>query len=112
MKTNEHHIVGGCYYDTGAGVALIYGFMGDRIMYRYDDHREHQSCTHAEASKWKKLDIRDFPNARDPKLPYDFDLHYDIKYLSQLKMELNGELNWCNDHKHLHELIKLHNIII
>ena len=34
---------------------------------------------------WKhRRDLRDFPNARDPMLPYEFDLHWDIKYTSEL----------------------------
>jgi hypothetical protein len=103
-------VIIGCFYETGKGVAYVYGGGSGNVNYYYDDDNPSQSCTYGDCSKWVKLAIRDFPNARDPRLPYDFDLHFDIKYMSQLKMQLAGELDWCHDMDYLHELIAHHGI--
>jgi hypothetical protein len=45
--------------------------------------------TYAEYWTWKhRRDLTDFPNAKDPLLPYVFDLFWDIKHLSELKRAL------------------------
>jgi hypothetical protein len=44
------------------------------------------SCAIAKAAKWQiRHDVQDFPNAKNPRLPYAFDLLWDLKYYSQLK---------------------------
>jgi hypothetical protein len=37
----------------------------------------------SQLNSWKKLDIKEFPGT-DPRLPYEFDLSWDIKYWSEL----------------------------
>lgn len=34
---------------------------------------------------WTLLRANDFPHSPDPRLPYVFDLHWDVKYVSQLQ---------------------------
>ncbi len=111
LEVKDGTVVVGSFYNTGKGIAYVFGAGRDEIRYRYDDDKPSLTCTYAEFfSTWERLNIRDFPNARDPRLPYDFDLHFDIKYMSQLKMELAGELGWCNDREFLQELIDRHGI--
>lgn len=44
------------------------------------------SATYQEYMTWiHRPDLKDFPNAKDPLLPYVFDLYWDIKRLSELK---------------------------
>lgn len=110
IQVQDCPVVIGAYYKTDKGVAYVYGGGSGEIQYRYDDDKPSLNCTYNDASTWERLNIRDFPNARDPRLPYDFDLHFDIKYMSQLKMELAGQLGWCDDREFLQELIDHHGI--
>lgn len=82
-------IIGG-FYQTPRGIVRTYAWTGGEILYYFDDDLRY-SASPEEAKAWIHLpELRDFPNARDPLLPYDFDLCWDIKYLSDLKRELVG----------------------
>lgn len=52
---------------------------------------------------------RDFPDAKDPRLPYEFDLWYAVHTLGQLVSEFDGLAN-CLKHKHLRALCKTYGI--
>lgn len=81
----------GSYYETDTGeIVYVFGVSDGKLMYFYDDDRVHTpevTVDHLH-KHWKLTDLRDFPSARDPRLPYVFDLFWDIKYLSELKREL------------------------
>lgn len=82
----------GIHYELPDGrIAFTYGWNGrdNTVSYYFDDdsgaHEVHQD----EFNTWKpRHDLSDFPNARDPRLPYVFDLFWDIKRVSQLRLEL------------------------
>lgn len=83
----------GAYYATDTGeIVYAYGVRDGTVMYRYEDDTDTPEVTLDDVNeRWKLTDLRDFPNARDPRLPYVFDLFWDIKYLSELKHELAKE---------------------
>ena len=72
---------------TGA-IIKTYIFSDGRVGY-YDNDKCCGDVSIEEYKTWELLDIADFPNARDPKLPYVFDLRWDLKYMSDLSREIN-----------------------
>jgi hypothetical protein len=84
----------GIYYELPDGkIVYTYGYMGNgiknTISYYFDDNEDSKTVDQDEFDTWKpRGDLKDFPNAKDPRLPYVFDLYWDIKYTSQLKQEL------------------------
>lgn len=80
----------GIYYETPEGkIAYTYGWGNGEVSYRFDDDTGGKSVTEKDFQTWKpRSDLTDFPNARDPRLPYVFDLFWDIKYTSDLKQVL------------------------
>jgi hypothetical protein len=79
----------GIYYALPSGtIAYTYGFndAAKTISYRLDDDHGARTATYAELEAWTpRSDLKDFPNASDPRLPYVFDLRWDLKYLSDLR---------------------------
>ena len=79
----------GIYYERPDGtIVLTVGFnpLPEPQVYYHGDGELSEKAPDAEFQTWKpRRDLSDFPNAIDPRLPYSFDLHWDIKYLSQLK---------------------------
>ena len=104
MTKNTNIVIGG-YYETNENkIAYLYGFSETNILYKLNNDNKGYSIDKKDFSSWKyREDLRDYPDAVDPKLPYVFDLNYDIKYTSDLLRELknNGQ-----DQKDLIELIK------
>jgi len=92
VKVGEFVI--GAFYELPDGrIAKTLGWdsRSKEISYRLDDGEGSRIVHEAIALVWKRRsDLRDFPNASDPLLPYDFDLWWDIKYMSQLRRELVG----------------------
>ncbi len=87
------------YYETPTGkVAYVYGIDGKRktVTYMFDrrcieEPYRSRSATFEELKRWKlRSDLKDFPNATDPRLPYVFDLLWDIKYTSDLMCVLQS----------------------
>lgn len=83
------NLVIGTFYEIADGrIVRTYGCDGraGTIKFYFDDDTGSHAVTFAEAHSWKRRqDLADFPNARDPRLPYEFDLHWDIKHVSELK---------------------------
>lgn len=77
----------GIFYELPDGrIAYTYGFTPQIIMYYFDDDQGGRSVTQEDFQTWKpRSDLKDFPNARDPRLPYEFDLYWDIKHVSELR---------------------------
>ena len=97
----------GVMHERPDGVIVrTYGAGTNRVSW-YDDNDNRGHATHAEYATWKpRPDLADFPNARDPRLPYVFDLYWDIKYLSELKRTLQNE--WFFDLEDLKVMLKDH----
>lgn len=99
----------GIYYELPNGqIAYTYGWTGKtrKVMYHLDGDKG-RSVTYEEFCTWTpRRDLKDFPNASDPRLPYVFDLLWDIKFTSQLRNELQ---NHPEQHK-IRKLMEEHNI--
>ena len=55
------------------------------MRYHFDDGRGGRAVAEGEFSAWTtRPDLADFPDARDPRPPYVFDLFWDAKHRSQL----------------------------
>lgn len=95
----------GIHYELPDGrIAYTFGWNGieNTIQYRFDDDEGTRLVSKEEFDTWKpRRDLLDFPNARDPRLPYVFDLFWDIKYLSQLK----SELHWHEDEEAIRKMM-------
>lgn len=84
----------GIFYELPCGrIAKTYGTdgSGQRVQYYFDDEGGSHTASTETLSTWKpREDLADFPNARDPRLPYEFDLFWDIKYKSDLVRAINN----------------------
>jgi hypothetical protein len=77
---------------TDGKIVRIYGFNRHHVMwYTLTGNNgrtnlfEYGTTSIVEASKWKeRYDLADFPGSVDPPLPYEFDLFFDLKTVSQL----------------------------
>lgn len=106
-------IVIGIHYELPDGrIVYTYGFndVEKTVQYYFDDDKGGRTANYAELNKWKpRRDLKDFPNAKDPRLPYVFDLFWDIKYMSQLKNEL---ARGHKDENEIKEKMREHNIVL
>lgn len=86
------HVTVGIFYELPNGqIAYTYGFDGKKkvVNYRFDGDTTGRVVTYEEIKAWNpRPDLNDFPNASDPKLPYIFDLNWDIQYMSDLRRTL------------------------
>jgi hypothetical protein len=110
-ETEQVYPICGAYYKVPDGrvchvVQCGYGKVG----YYFDDDNGFLECPVEETKDWEYQKIRDFPNANDPRLPYEFDLLWDIKYTSQLKAILAGEAYFDDELDELKDMMKTHNI--
>ena len=84
----ENNLVIGAFYEAPDGrIALTCGWSGEsrEMRYAFDDDTGVHSLPEAEFQAWtRRADLQDFPNARDPRLPYEFDLAWDVKTHSGL----------------------------
>jgi hypothetical protein len=88
-------------------IVRSYGVTRSNSVAWYDNEGTYGRASHAEYATWKpRPDLADFPNARDPLLPYVFDLYWDIKYLSELKRTLENE--WFFDLQDLKAVVERH----
>jgi hypothetical protein len=101
-KVGDSIIIGGFHELPDGRIIRSFGWTGDKILYYFDDDSGRHEVSHKAYSTWKpREDLSDFPNARDPLLPYDFDLLWDIKSISQLKSALK------NGHPDSHEILEM-----
>ena len=74
------------------------------------DGGEYGTVTRDEMDTWEFLvGARDFPDAKDPRLPYEFDLWYDVHRVSQLVQEFGGWGNVLED-EHIRALCTTYGI--
>jgi hypothetical protein len=104
----------GIHYEMPNGkIAYVYGFCGGFVSYYLDGYREGKISVD-EFKQWKpREDLYDFPNAEDPRLPYAFDLYFDIKHVSDLLRELNPETSYLTPDKvqALKSLVRKENLV-
>jgi len=89
----------GIFYETIDGkIIKTTGFSnkGAEISGYYDNGTDYISLevSNSEFQTWiPRRDLIDFPNSRDPRLPREFDLLFDIKYTSELNHALSSPNN-------------------
>ena len=96
----------GAFYELPDGrVAKTYGWSGTsrRVAYFFDSDAPPASIFEDNMIDWKRRpDLSDFPNARDPRIPTEFDLYWDIKHMSELERVLQAR-----DHDDIEEICAL-----
>lgn len=104
-------IIGGLYERPDGSIVRTYGWDGeDKIVSFFDETMKYDWAYYEVFKTWKpRQDLRDFPNPSDPLLPYDFDLCWDIQYMSQLKSALFFD---HPDKAEILEMMKIHNITL
>jgi len=81
-------IIGGFYRMTDGRIICTYGGGSDFVRWYTNGPRESGQSTRDEMDEWEYLEgMQDFPDAEDPRLPYDFDLWWDVHTLSQFLSE-------------------------
>jgi len=86
-------VIGGYYRRPKQGdIVYTYGGGGNAVpLVSWRTEHKHGQATREEMDTWEYLPyLRDFPNAEDPQLPYEFDLVWDVHTLSQLISEYNS----------------------
>lgn len=92
----------GIFYELPNGkIAKTIGWNKvQKIIIYYFEGLPFTTVSEDEFQTWKpRTDLKDFPNAKDPRLPYIFDLYWDIKYTSELEYILAEE-----DHEDLEDI--------
>lgn len=112
VTTKDNFVIGAFYELPDGRIVRTTGWHGrDNTISFYTDSpggRKAGVCLFKTCENWKRrTDLRDFPNASDPRLPYVFDLWWDIKYMSDLRRHL-----LYDDDSELRELMQKHNITI
>ncbi len=96
----------GAFYELPDGrIVRTYGWGGStrRVSYRFDTDDAPGSIFEDDMVDWKlRRDLSDFPNARDPRIPYEFDLYWDLKHMSELERVLRAR-----DHDDIDEICAL-----
>ena len=120
VKTDTEVVIG-VFYERPDGVVVrvngcrnvpsVAGTVAMRISYYTDDFPvKTGNVDEATFRTWKRRkDLNDFPNAKDPRLPYVFDLFWDIKYTSELKHALR---HGHDDLDEIKEAMQTHGISI
>lgn len=105
----DNIVIGLLYQLPDGQIARLFGANGptQQVRYYFDDGQGERTAHVSEISGWvPRRDLADFPNARDPRLPYVFDLLWDLKYLSCLREELEGH----RDESKIRKKMAEHNI--
>jgi len=91
----------GIFYELpNKKIAHVTGWNGPsrKIRYYFEGDNKIRSTSEDKWFTWKpRRDLRDFPNAKDPRLPYVFDLFWDLKYKSQLYNAISDESDFSSE---------------
>lgn len=95
LKTDSDIIIGAYYELDNGSIAYLVHWNGPAKTGEYKTDNGKKVSYHPvsleQFQTWTvRRDLHDFPNASDPRLPYVFDLYWDLKYTSDLKRELAG----------------------
>lgn len=86
VRPKNEVVVGAFYQRSSNPMDVVYSTMGtDNHIHGHDARGKPFDATDQEVLKWTQLAVNDFPNSRDPRLAYVFDLHWDVKRVSQLR---------------------------
>ena len=86
QRASTEVVIGSFYQRSADPMDVVYTVGGGRgNIHGYDAKLESFSTTNEEVLTWTQLAVNDFPNSSDPRLPYVYDLHWDIKRVSQLR---------------------------
>jgi len=109
----EATVIVGSFHEVPDGrIVKTFGWTGrdQQVKYYFDDGQYGRIASLDEYLTWKhRPDLDDFPNARDPLLPYEFDLWLDIKHTSELR-RLLGEGG--GDREKALELMERHGVVM
>ena len=79
-------VIGAFYQRSENPLDVVFTVSGGRgVIHGYNVKMEAFSTTPEQVLAWTQLAVNDFPNSSDPRLPYAYDLHWDIKHVSQLR---------------------------
>lgn len=85
-------VIGVFYQRSNDPMDIVRSNAGDQqFLYGFDAHHKPFQANKETVASWTQLCVSDFPNSSDPKLPYVFDLHWDIKRISNLEWVPSGE---------------------
>jgi hypothetical protein len=88
---DDTNVIVGAFYELPDG-RIAYTVQWDGVARAVGFHCDgcaRETVSEEEFGTWVlRSDLRDFPNAIDPRLPYEFDLWWDIKQLSELREAL------------------------
>lgn len=86
ISKTQDVVIGAFYQRSADPMDVVRSNAGDtNHLYGFDAHRNAFTATNEEVKKWTQLAVNDFPNSPEPRLPYVFDLHWDLKYIDQLE---------------------------
>jgi hypothetical protein len=95
MVAQDKLVIGAFYEREDGTICRTTGWSGKsrNVSFNLDDGEGTRTIGVEGTALWTdRPDLSDFPNARDPVLPFGFDLYWDIKYRSQLEQVLaSGE---------------------
>ena len=93
ISIGNSDVVAGIFYRKPDGtIVSTYGIGPEGISWREEDHDKHGCAPYAEVATWVPMrHLRDFPEAQDPMLPYEFDLYWDCHTLGQFLSEYRGD---------------------
>lgn len=107
MSDNNNILIGAFYELPDGRITRTYGIsQNPEVVLHYFDVKPdaHESTPAAEVlTSWTpRRDISDFPNARDPRVHFDFDLFWDIKHISELKHVISNNFQdpWSGNEIH------------
>lgn len=112
-EKREDVVIGGFYELPNGRIAKTYGWNGitRMVAYYFDTDEPRGQVSEADIKSWKRrFDLHDFPNARDPLLPYEFDLLWDIKHMSELENVLSEGIH--EDIKEIRSLVSKRGISV
>lgn len=99
-----NNVIGMFYESPDGTIVKSVSWIGSNKMVGLATTESCYSISYNEFQSYKpKPDLNDFPGNNNPELPYEFDLIYNIKYLKDLKRDMDR-------YKGLVELIQQYNI--
>jgi hypothetical protein len=102
--------LGGFYRNQQGAVVEICGYTETMVIYRPEGGELHQASLPTFAT-WEYLpDLRDFPNASDPRLPHFFDMEFGLKTMGELRRAIYHETLSPRDEAALRRLMAQHGI--
>lgn len=89
-------MITGVFYELPTGeIVKTTGWNGVTGEISFYNEIRHDTILESKTRDWiLRDDLKDFPNAKDPRLPYVFDLFWDIKYTSEITALFEGDSWW------------------